>query len=365
MYKTSIILLGATGYIGGSVLSRLLSHPSKDTFEITTLVRSEEKAKKLESFSVKTVIGSYEDTALVERLAEDAHVVFSCADADAFDATNALLAGLKNGHARWGYLPILIHTSGTGLLTYDGSTKGGHDPDKIYYDDDPDDIENSFPPAALHRNVDLAIVQADKDDTLRTGPYHPSQCCLGIARNPLVDAGISGRHSKQIPASSTLLWLAARQAWSRKARLLAQRQHRRAYVQTNSHYNPCSVRRLFIVLYDAIVNNPDKVGHGRDASILERMASIAVLWLARKNSRGRGRHSRSLGWQPKMGTQDMLASIEAEVDVIVKQKNMYKGGQAGLLPFNLGIHTTYCMREDKGISIGRHELSSMISSCWL
>lgn len=60
------------------MLSRLLSHPNKDTFEITALVRSEEKAKKLESFGVKTVIGSYEDMALVERLAEDAHVVFSC-----------------------------------------------------------------------------------------------------------------------------------------------------------------------------------------------------------------------------------------------------------------------------------------------
>lgn len=65
------------------MLSRLLSHPSKDTFEITTLVRSEEKAKKLESFGIKTVVGSYEDTALVERLAEDAHVVFSCVCEDA------------------------------------------------------------------------------------------------------------------------------------------------------------------------------------------------------------------------------------------------------------------------------------------
>ena len=33
-----------TGYIGGSVLSRLLEHPSASTFDITVLVRSEEKA---------------------------------------------------------------------------------------------------------------------------------------------------------------------------------------------------------------------------------------------------------------------------------------------------------------------------------
>jgi uncharacterized protein YbjT (DUF2867 family) len=66
------------GYIGGSVLARLLAHPSKDTFAITALVRSEEKAKKLESFGVTPVVGSYKDVALVERLAEQAHVIFSC-----------------------------------------------------------------------------------------------------------------------------------------------------------------------------------------------------------------------------------------------------------------------------------------------
>ena len=73
-----------TGYIGGTVLSRLLSHPSRDTFEITALVRSEDKAKKLETFGVKTVVGSFTDLPLVERLAENAHVVFSTVSAGLF-----------------------------------------------------------------------------------------------------------------------------------------------------------------------------------------------------------------------------------------------------------------------------------------
>ena len=67
-----------TGYIGGSVLHRLLEHPSASTFNITALVRDEAKAKKLEQqFGVHGVVGSYKDTALVERLAENAHVVIS------------------------------------------------------------------------------------------------------------------------------------------------------------------------------------------------------------------------------------------------------------------------------------------------
>ena len=61
------------------MLSRLLSHPSASTFEITVIVRSAEKAKKLEAFGVKTVLGSFKtDLDLLEKLAEAAHVVFHC-----------------------------------------------------------------------------------------------------------------------------------------------------------------------------------------------------------------------------------------------------------------------------------------------
>lgn len=43
------------------------------------MVRSHEKAKKLEAFGVKSVIGSFKtDLELVERLAEESHVVFNC-----------------------------------------------------------------------------------------------------------------------------------------------------------------------------------------------------------------------------------------------------------------------------------------------
>ena len=59
------------GYIGGSVLSRLLSHPGANTFDIIAMVRSHEKAKKLEGFGIKAVVGSFKtDLALVESIVE-------------------------------------------------------------------------------------------------------------------------------------------------------------------------------------------------------------------------------------------------------------------------------------------------------
>ncbi|KAI0091097.1 NAD-P-binding protein [Irpex rosettiformis] len=344
MSKTPIFLIGATGYIGGTVLARLLAHPSKDTFDITVLVRSEEKAKKLETFGVKTVIGSYTDTALVEQLAEKAHVVFSCADADALDAANAFLAGLRKRHAKLGDLPILIHTSGTGLLTFGDSAKGEQPTDKIYFDNDPDDIEKSFPPTALHRNVDLAIVQADKEGYVRAYIVLPSTI-WGIAKNPLVDAGIQNPHSQQIPALINAALARGQAGVVGKGR---------AYWPS---VNIEEQGDLFIILYDAVVSNPEKIGHGRDGfyfgengehlwyDISKAIGKVLVKRGISKsdeptsftteelvkyfiseeiggsfgtNSRARGIHSRSIGWQPKLGTRDMLDSIDTEVEAILK-----------------------------------------------
>lgn len=69
--------MSLSGYIGGSVLVRLLGHPSFKSLEVTALVRSEDTAKKLKKFGVKTAIGTLQDHGLLESLAAKAHIVFS------------------------------------------------------------------------------------------------------------------------------------------------------------------------------------------------------------------------------------------------------------------------------------------------
>ena len=65
-----------SGYIGGSVLNRLLLHPKAASFDITTPVRSSEKAKLLESkFKVKAEIASLSDYDKLESLASNADIV--------------------------------------------------------------------------------------------------------------------------------------------------------------------------------------------------------------------------------------------------------------------------------------------------
>lgn len=64
------------GYIGGSILERLLLHPNARSFEITALVRSKDKADKLKKLGVTPVVGSFNNASLLEDLAAAADVVF-------------------------------------------------------------------------------------------------------------------------------------------------------------------------------------------------------------------------------------------------------------------------------------------------
>lgn len=94
-------------------------------------MRDADKAKKLEPFGVKTVIGSFKsDLALLTQEVEKVHVVFNivsefgfrhikrqpliplCAQGETDDLTviDAILAGTKKRHTETGDVPIFIHT---------------------------------------------------------------------------------------------------------------------------------------------------------------------------------------------------------------------------------------------------------------
>lgn len=73
----SIHSLAHIGYIGGSVLQRILEHPKASTFDITALVRNADKAKLLEATlpQVKTVVGALQDLDKLTELSAQSHVV--------------------------------------------------------------------------------------------------------------------------------------------------------------------------------------------------------------------------------------------------------------------------------------------------
>lgn len=346
--KIPIFVFGGTGYIGGSFLARLLVHPNADTFDITVLARSPEKVEKLQAFGVTPVLGSSEDLDLLEDLASKAHVVFSCANCHDQPSIEAILRGMRKRHAT-GDLPILIHTSGTGVLTDGAKTGGMFVTEKIYDDSDPDDIEKSLPDRGIHRHVDLLIVNADQEGYLKSYIVLPS-CVWGVARNPLVDAGLINPHSMGLRFLFGAALARGRAGVVGKGVVL---------------WSSVEIEEMidfYIILFDAVAKNPEKIGHGRDGyyfgigkdseaeySMYEASAAIGkalvdlgvhqeseptpfseeeyVTYFGSKdiaaffgaNSRGVANHSKSLGWKPTKGAKDMLASFKDELATLVKQ----------------------------------------------
>ncbi|WP_374947715.1 NAD-dependent epimerase/dehydratase family protein [Agreia sp.] len=105
----SIFLTGATGFIGSAVL-RQLRLQGRD---VTALVRSSEKAAKIEALGATAVIGDIADTELLteQAIASDGVIhLASPGDASSRDVDDALvtavLAGLEGSNKRY------VHTGG-------------------------------------------------------------------------------------------------------------------------------------------------------------------------------------------------------------------------------------------------------------
>jgi len=336
--KTHIFITGATGYIGGSVVQRLLNHPKRDTLEITALVRSVDKAKLLNTLGVKTVVASLSDLDKLTELAAASDVVIHTADADDTKAAQALLRGTKARYEKTSKIPIFIHTSGTGVLM--DNAVGFEDTDVIYVDSDAEQIE-SLPDTAFHRPVDLEIVAADKAGYVRTYIILPSTI-YGIATGKLFDLGISNPHSIQVP-------IAIKASLDRgQGGMIGQGKNIWPNVEIHEQ------AELYQVVLDAALTNPN-TPHGREgyyfgASDEYRLYDLAKAysqalydlgkgkspeptpftaeeaqkyfggsWIG-SNSRCKAERGKALGWRPTKTTKDFLESVRVEVEALIAQK---------------------------------------------
>jgi nucleoside-diphosphate-sugar epimerase len=147
----SIFLVGA-GYIGHNVLDELLAAKRA----VTVFVRRPEQAALFEKAGAKTVLGTLSDLELLTTQAAQHEITINTASCDDLPSVEAILSGVRQRvHA--GLPTIYLHTSGTGAL--DDGALGKYKSDKIYRDDAPGDIDN-LSPTAMHRHVDIPIVQA-------------------------------------------------------------------------------------------------------------------------------------------------------------------------------------------------------------
>ncbi|KAF8687635.1 hypothetical protein AX14_003644 [Amanita brunnescens Koide BX004] len=335
--KVNFFVTGATGYIGGSVLAHFLRHPKRDEFEFTALVRSAEKAEKLKrQFGVNTVHGSFSDSGLIEKAASQADVVLSMADADDLGSIQTILRGLKRKYQATGSPPVLIHTSGTGVLA--DNAAGMYGTDEVYSDLDVEKFEK-LPPSQPHRVVDLEVIEADKQGYAKTCLIYPVTI-YGIADHALTKAGIANPHSIQVPA---LIHASLDRG---RAGMVGEGRN----IWHNVRIDEISA--LYAILYDTIASNP-AAAHGREGIYIGENGQHTLYDVAKAmqeamielslseesepssftkeevrkyfgsdylgvNSHCRSDRSRTIGWKPTKTTQDFLASIKPEIVALRK-----------------------------------------------
>src|SRR5260370_42539583 len=119
-----ILLTGATGYIGGTVATRLLGAGH----EVTGLVRSEEGAVERRRHGVAPLLGALADRAVLADAAGRADAVINAANSDDRDIIEAVLPVLH------GSGKAFIQTSGSSIV---GDKAGGELGTLIYDEETP------------------------------------------------------------------------------------------------------------------------------------------------------------------------------------------------------------------------------------
>jgi nucleoside-diphosphate-sugar epimerase len=136
--------------------------------------------------------------------------------------------------------------SGTGVIADDA--KGQHG-DHIVYDDTDVEQIKSIPESAIHRNVDLTLLAADTESYVRTYIVLPSTI-YGLATGPIFDAKVANPHSIQVPA------LIKASIDRGRAGVIGSGNNVWPHVHIND------IANLFLVLFNNILWEPERAGHG-------------------------------------------------------------------------------------------------------
>ncbi|KAI1098775.1 NAD(P)-binding protein [Jackrogersella minutella] len=149
------VFIVGPGFIGWNVLELL----AKENYAVTGYVRRQAHADQIKaSGATGTVLGDLNDKALITKHASSHDIVIHTATADHLPSVEAILDAIQQRTEK-GLSTIFIHTSGTSVL--DDGSKGDYKSGKIYHDNIVSEI-NSVPDNAPHREIDLAIIKAQK-----------------------------------------------------------------------------------------------------------------------------------------------------------------------------------------------------------
>ncbi|KAK1775286.1 hypothetical protein QBC45DRAFT_422568 [Copromyces sp. CBS 386.78] len=119
MAQTSILLTGATGYIGGSVLSTLLSSTNVQikACKLSAIVRKQSQADLLKEKGVNAIVfDGLDDLETLRKIASEHDIVINIAITYHTASAEALLRGVDDRQKKTSKLGHLIQTSGTSSI---------------------------------------------------------------------------------------------------------------------------------------------------------------------------------------------------------------------------------------------------------
>ncbi|PYH83053.1 NAD dependent epimerase/dehydratase [Aspergillus uvarum CBS 121591] len=199
MTQTKLLLTGATGFIGGTVLHQLLelAETQLAKLSITAAVRRPEQADLLTSKGVQTtLVSGLDDADGLARAASSHDIVVNVATGFHVAATKALIQGLSKRREQTGHDVHFLHLSGTTCVSVPSITPSSFE--LRTFSDQDDDIFNyeqtrDSQEAYAQRTAEITAIQTS--ESLGVKAY--------VVMPPLVYGRGSGwfkNQSHQIPA---------------------------------------------------------------------------------------------------------------------------------------------------------------------
>jgi nucleoside-diphosphate-sugar epimerase len=329
--KQKIFMTGGTGYIGGSFLHLMWQRNYLDHYDIRVLVRNPLDAKKLLDLGFTPVEGSLHDSTLLSQEAEQADIVFNTANCDHRESVVALLSGARKKFEVSGKKPILIHTSGAGVLTEDSMGFGvPPELDHMQSEWDETDAEKhrDIPDSAPHRFVDIEVFGAAEQGFINTYLVVPPTV-FGVGLGPFA----SHRMSIQIPR------LVYHSLIRRQVMTVGAGEN----IWPNVHV--ADLAELYLIIMEGALKDVAPSGleglyypvseHFSWKDVSQRIADLFLQrdilpeshvksglqpgWFWGSNVIVHPTNSLKLGWQPTHGgTAEMLRDIEHDVDLVIE-----------------------------------------------